>query len=85
MTNGERALPSDWKWATIAEIAAKEPNSITDGPFGSKLKPLTTLRLDRESSACRMLATECLLMRQRIYPKNISQRCRSIARWLAIS
>jgi type I restriction enzyme S subunit len=38
MTNGERTLPRNWRWATIAEIAAKEPNSITDGPFGSKLK-----------------------------------------------
>jgi hypothetical protein len=38
MANGERPLPVNWRWATIAELAAKEPNAITDGPFGSKLK-----------------------------------------------
>lgn len=31
-------LPDGWIWATVAELAAKEPYSITDGPFGSKLK-----------------------------------------------
>lgn len=29
---------SPWPLRTIGELAAKEPNSITDGPFGSKLK-----------------------------------------------
>ncbi len=31
-------LPSGWVWATLEQIAADEPNSITDGPFGSNLK-----------------------------------------------
>lgn len=31
-------MPEGWRWATVAELAAKERNSITDGPFGSKLK-----------------------------------------------
>lgn len=31
-------LPSGWTWATVAQIAAFEPRSITDGPFGSNLK-----------------------------------------------
>ena len=31
-------LPIGWQWSTVAELAAKEKNSITDGPFGSKLK-----------------------------------------------
>jgi type I restriction enzyme, S subunit len=31
-------LPSGWKSVPLAELAAPEPNSITDGPFGSKLK-----------------------------------------------
>ncbi len=31
-------LPAGWVWASIEQIAAHEPNSITDGPFGSKLK-----------------------------------------------
>jgi len=31
-------LPEGWRWATVDELAAKERNSITDGPFGSKLK-----------------------------------------------
>jgi type I restriction enzyme, S subunit len=35
MNNG---LPKDWKWTTCGELAAKEANSIMDGPFGSKLK-----------------------------------------------
>lgn len=36
--NDDRKLPPKWRWATVAELAAKEPNAITDGPFGSKLK-----------------------------------------------
>jgi type I restriction enzyme S subunit len=32
------SLPDGWTWATIEELAASEPNSITDGPFGSNLK-----------------------------------------------
>jgi len=31
-------LPRGWTFKTVAELAAREPNSITDGPFGSKLK-----------------------------------------------
>ena len=31
-------LPVGWVWATVNQLAAHEPNSITDGPFGSKLK-----------------------------------------------
>jgi type I restriction enzyme, S subunit len=31
-------LPPGWVWATVEQIAAHESNSITDGPFGSKLK-----------------------------------------------
>ncbi|MFN8440121.1 MAG: restriction endonuclease subunit S [Caldilineaceae bacterium] len=31
-------LPDGWCWGTIGQLAAHEPNSITDGPFGSKLK-----------------------------------------------
>ena len=31
-------LPSSWCWATVGDVAAPEPNSITDGPFGSNLK-----------------------------------------------
>jgi type I restriction enzyme S subunit len=31
-------LPDGWCWATVEQIAAAEPNSITDGPFGSNLK-----------------------------------------------
>lgn len=31
-------LPQDWTWATVDQLAAPEPNSITDGPFGSNLK-----------------------------------------------
>jgi len=31
-------LPEGWCWATVEQIAAAEPNSITDGPFGSNLK-----------------------------------------------
>jgi len=31
-------LPEGWCWARLDQLAACEPNSITDGPFGSKLK-----------------------------------------------
>jgi len=31
-------LPEGWTWARVGELAASEPNSITDGPFGSNLK-----------------------------------------------
>ena len=31
-------LPNGWTWATVEQLAAPEPNSITDGPFGSNLK-----------------------------------------------
>jgi type I restriction enzyme S subunit len=31
-------LPVGWTLKTVGELAANEPNSITDGPFGSKLK-----------------------------------------------
>src|SRR5690349_21716148 len=31
-------LPGGWELKTVGELAANEPNSITDGPFGSKLK-----------------------------------------------
>ncbi|MGA2805040.1 MAG: hypothetical protein ABSF89_11720, partial [Acidimicrobiales bacterium] len=31
-------LPSGWTYATLGELAAPEPNAITDGPFGSNLK-----------------------------------------------
>src|SRR2546428_1691434 len=30
--------PEGWAWATVDQLAALEPNSITDGPFGSNLK-----------------------------------------------
>lgn len=32
------SLPRGWAWATVDQVAAPEPNSITDGPFGSNLK-----------------------------------------------
>lgn len=32
------SLPKGWAWATVDQVAAPEPNSITDGPFGSNLK-----------------------------------------------
>ena len=32
------ALPEGWVWASVGQLAAPEPNSITDGPFGSNLK-----------------------------------------------
>ena len=31
-------LPGGWTWASVEQLAAPEPNSITDGPFGSNLK-----------------------------------------------
>ncbi len=31
-------LPEGWVWATVEQLAANAPNSITDGPFGSNLK-----------------------------------------------
>ena len=31
-------LPEGWVWATVEQLASLEPNSITDGPFGSNLK-----------------------------------------------
>ena len=31
-------LPQNWKWQTLADIAANVPNAIVDGPFGSSLK-----------------------------------------------
>jgi type I restriction enzyme, S subunit len=37
-TTGLPALPEGWYWATVEQLAAAEPNSITDGPFGSNLK-----------------------------------------------
>ncbi len=37
-TNNLSSLPRNWAWATVHQLAAPEPNSITDGPFGSNLK-----------------------------------------------
>ena len=37
-TAGLPPLPAAWAWATVEQLAAPEPNSITDGPFGSNLK-----------------------------------------------
>ena len=31
-------LPVGWCWATVQQLVLSEPNSITDGPFGSNLK-----------------------------------------------
>ncbi len=31
-------VPKQWRWARLCELAANEPNAITDGPFGSNLK-----------------------------------------------
>jgi type I restriction enzyme S subunit len=31
-------VPKGWAWASIDQLAAPDPNSITDGPFGSNLK-----------------------------------------------
>ncbi|HAF03134.1 MAG TPA: hypothetical protein DCG89_04980 [Spartobacteria bacterium] len=38
MTTNLPTQPEGWTWATIEQLAAPEPNSITDGPFGSNLK-----------------------------------------------
>lgn len=38
MSDGNGALPEGWALAKLNELAAPEPNSMTDGPFGSKLK-----------------------------------------------
>lgn len=32
-----RALPSGWRWATLGEVAAREPRAIVSGPFGSNI------------------------------------------------
>ena len=32
------SLPMGWVWSNLEELKASEPNSFTDGPFGSKLK-----------------------------------------------
>src|SRR2546422_10438618 len=37
-TSGLPPLPEGWTWATVEQLAAPDPNSITDGPFGSNLK-----------------------------------------------
>lgn len=37
-TSGLPDLPTDWVWTSLETIAANAPNSIVDGPFGSKLK-----------------------------------------------
>ena len=34
----DHALPEGWTWAKVDQLASPEPNSITDGPFGSYLK-----------------------------------------------
>ncbi|MFJ3832074.1 restriction endonuclease subunit S [Streptomyces sp. NPDC090046] len=34
----ETELPAGWAWATLENLLAVEPRSITDGPFGSNLK-----------------------------------------------
>jgi type I restriction enzyme S subunit len=36
--DGLPEIPQGWIWATVDQLAALEPNSITDGPFGSNLK-----------------------------------------------
>ena len=38
MSDKDNELPEGWTMAPLAELAAPEPNSMTDGPFGSKLK-----------------------------------------------
>lgn len=38
LLHDNRKLPPNWRWATVAQLAAEEKNAITDGPFGSKLK-----------------------------------------------
>lgn len=37
-TAGLPALPEEWCWATVEQLAAPEANAIIDGPFGSNLK-----------------------------------------------
>ena len=37
-TSNLSELPEGWVWATVEQLASLEPNSITDGPFGSNLK-----------------------------------------------
>jgi type I restriction enzyme S subunit len=37
-TVGLPNLPEGWAWATVDQLAAPEPNAITDGPFGTNLK-----------------------------------------------
>lgn len=32
------ALPDGWTWASVEQLAALSPNSVSDGPFGSNLK-----------------------------------------------
>lgn len=34
----EEQSSETWTWTTLEQIAAPEPNSVTDGPFGSNLK-----------------------------------------------
>jgi restriction endonuclease S subunit len=36
--SGLPELPEGWCWASLSELAGLEPHSMTDGPFGSKLK-----------------------------------------------
>jgi len=36
--NVEQALPTGWTWIDLENLANSSTNSITDGPFGSKLK-----------------------------------------------
>ena len=31
-------VPVGWAWATVEQLASTQPNSLTDGPFGSNLK-----------------------------------------------
>ena len=37
-TSGLPELPQGWCWTALNELRDLEPNSMTDGPFGSKLK-----------------------------------------------
>jgi type I restriction enzyme S subunit len=34
------ALPEGWAWAKLVNLAAADPNAMTDGPFGSTLPSL---------------------------------------------
>lgn len=34
----EAQIPDGWEWSKVGKCAAPEPNAISDGPFGSKLK-----------------------------------------------